>query len=196
MALTPLATSADLDARDVDTTKTVLVDAMLEAATDAIRDAAGSAISRVISTVTLEGDQGKRLHLPAGPVHAVSAVSIDGVAVTDWRLVSGSLWRSHGWAGCEPSLVEVTYDHGYDPVPADIVGLVCDFATAGILNAGEGTHAGLTGDSERIDDYSHWRQFAAGDDATASAMEVPAGTRRMLRQRFDGGVFVTGAGAP
>lgn len=196
MALAPLATSADLTARGVDITNTALADAMLAAATDAIRDAAGSQISRGVSTVTIEGAPGRRLHLPSGPVHDVTAVSVDGSPVTDWRLISGALWRSCGWADREPTLVTVTYDHGFDPVPADIVELVCDFATAGILNAGTGTHAGLTGDSERIDDYSHWRQFAAGDDATASAMEVPAGTRRMLRQRFDGGVFVTGAGAP
>lgn len=195
MALVPLAGAADLTARGVDTTDAALVDAMLAAATDAIRDAAGAAISRTVSTVTLEGVEGRRLHLPSGPVHDVTAVSIDGEPAADWRLVSGALWRAAGWAGREPSLVEVTYDHGHDPVPADIVELVCDFATAGILNAGTGTHAGLTGDSERIDDYSHWRQFAAGDEATASAMEVPAGTRRMLRRRFGGGAFVTGGGS-
>ncbi len=196
MALLPLATPADLATRGVDVTNTDLALEMLAAASDAVRDAAGAPISRVTSTATLEGGRERRLRLPAGPVHEVTAVLLDGEPVTDWRLVSGSLWRASGWARLEPVLVDVTYDHGYDPVPADIVELVCDFATAGILNAGTGSHAGLTGDSERIDDYSHWRQFAAGDEATASAMEVPAGTRAMLRRRFGGGAYVTGAGVP
>lgn len=188
MALADLATSADLSARGVDVTDTDLVAAMLAAASAAVREAAGSAISEQTSTVTLEAPEGRYLALPSLPVTEVDTVEIDGEAVTDWTLVSGSLWRSCGWTQCEPALVEVTFTHGLAEVPADIVNLVCMFAAAGMASASEGSRAGVVG--ERIDDYSV--QYAQGADAVATALEVPERTARMLRARFGGGVYVTG----
>lgn len=188
MALAPLATSADLSVRGVDTSNATLVEAMLEAASDAVRDAAGSPISQHTSTVTVEAGPGRSLRLPAQPVTAVSAVSIDGSAVTDWRLVSGALWRHGGWRrGCDPTLVDVTFTHGYAVVPADVVQLVCDFAIAAMHSSEDGARAGVA--YESIDDYRVG--YGQGADSTASAIEVPARTRAMLRQRFGGAAHVT-----
>lgn len=188
MALPDLATAADLSARGIDTSNSALVAAMLAAASAAIREAAGSAISEQTSTVTLTAPEGPWLRLPAQPVTAVSAVEIDGADVTDWTLANGALWRSCGWRSCEPVLVTVTFTHGLAEVPADIVNLVCMFAAAGMAEASDGSRAGVVG--ERIDDYSV--QYAQGAEASSSALEVPERTARMLRARFGGGTYVTG----
>lgn len=191
MALAPLATVADLSARGIDVSNHALIDALLNAASEAIRDAAGSPISEVTSTVVLDGVQGFRLALPSSPVTSVTAVSVDGEAVTDYTVHGGILRRSAGWGpgcyGTAPDPVEVTYTHGYAEVPADIVNLVCMFVAAGLAEAADGARAGIT--NEKIDDYSVG--YAQGSEAVASAMEIPERTRRMLRARFGGGVYVT-----
>lgn len=189
MALAPLATSADLSVRGVEVSDSALVESKLAAASEAVREAAGSAISSTTSTVAVEAPRGNWLRLPSQPVTAVTSVTVDGEAVTDYRLISGALWRGGGWArSCVPAVVEVTFTHGFDEVPADIVELVCDFAIAGINNADEGARIGLA--YESIDDYRVG--FTQGADAVASVMEVPQRTRAMLRARFGGGSYVTG----
>lgn len=190
MALAPLATEADLSVRGVDTSNATLVEAMLEAASAAVRDAAGSPISEATSAVMVEAPAGQSLALPAQPVTAVASVSIDGEAVTDWRLISGTLWRRGGWRrGCDPALVDVTFTHGYAVVPADIVQLVCDFAIAAMHSSEDGARAGVA--YESIDDYRVG--YGQGADSTASVIEVPSRTRAMLRQRFGGGAHVVGS---
>ena len=196
MALVQLASVGDLADRGVDTSNASLVGAMLGAASEAVREAAGAAISVTTSTVEVEGTQGQRLPLPGGPLRSVSSVKVDGVEVSDFRVVGGALWRRVGWSSyCdEPSIVTVTYQHGFDEVPADVVDLVCQFAAAGIASAAEGYagHAGVASEQEAVDDWSRSRTFVTGGDAQASVMEVPPRTRLMLRSRFGGGTYVTG----
>lgn len=190
MALAPLATSADLLARGVDVTDADLADRMLASASAAVREAAGAPISEVTSTVEVEAPQhGRRLLLPSQPVTAVTSVTIDGEAASDYRVVSGHLWRRTGWATpCgDPATVEVTFTHGWTEVPADIVELVCDLAIAGMSVAPEGAHVGLA--YESIDDYRVG--YLQGAEATASVWELPERTRLMLRRRFGGGAHVT-----
>lgn len=188
MYLDPLATESDLPA-SVDVSDLTLVRQKLAAASDAVRDAAGSPISLATSTVKVGAPSGQWLQLPAQPVRSVSAVSIDGVAVTDWALIDGALYRAAGWS-CLPAVVEITFTSGFDPVPADVIDLVCQFAIAGLLTANDGARTGLA--YESIDDYRVGYQ--QGGEATASAMEVPARTRQMLRSRFGvGGSYVTGS---
>ncbi|MFM9815823.1 hypothetical protein ACKI16_46040, partial [Streptomyces scabiei] len=94
MALDPLATVADLEARGltVDPSETTVVETFLAEASAAVREAAGVPISQTVSTVALEGpDNSQWLTLPGPPILSVSAVEIDGVAVTDWRLRSHQL---------------------------------------------------------------------------------------------------------
>lgn len=192
MALAPLAVAADLSARGIDVTDTALVDAMLAAASEAIRDAAGAPISQTTSTVTIPGRDGAWLDLPGQPVTSVASVDLDGVAVTDHKFIGGRLWRRCGWNTypCEPSAVTVTMTHGFVEVPADIVQLVCDFAIAGMLTKDAGATAGVVSESESIDDYTTSKQYAQGSDSTASVMEVPERTARMLAARFGGGAYV------
>jgi hypothetical protein len=157
MALAPLATVADLEARGVTVlpSETTIVGTYLDVASTIVRDAAGCPISEVISTVTLEGVAATRIFLPGQPVTAVSDVEIDGVAVTDYRLTNGALWRSQGWTGlCEPSAVTLTMTHGLDQVPADIVDMVCRMAAQSLLSLRSGDPAPRQLTSERIGDYA------------------------------------------
>ncbi len=191
MALDLLATAADLSTRGTPTDDAGLVSAMLEAASAAVREAAGSVITRTSSVVTLEAPMGPNLSLPFSPVRGVSDVSIDGEAVTDYTLVSGRLWRASGWLlGCGPSLVTMTVDHGVDVAPADLVDLVCSLAAAGVAAAADGYDPKRGMAYERIDDYQYG--LRQGDDEVVNPMILPERTRLWLRQRFGGGSYVTG----
>lgn len=190
MALAPLAAAADLSALGVDISDVDLTALALTAASDAVRDAAGVPISRATSTFTVQGTRSQWLDLPVMPVASVATVEIDGTTVTDYKLVSGALWRSGYWAGCgEPSLVEVTATHGYTDVPADIVVLVSQVAAAVINAAADGIEAKTGLAYESIDDYRVG--YTQGADAQPYVVELPERTRLALRRRFGGGVAVT-----
>jgi len=187
VALAPLATAADLSARQYDVTNTTRVTAALAAASASVRDAAGCSISQETSTITLWGGDSRTLDLPGGPITDVSSVSSSDIDVTGWRLADGSLWLARGWGACEPVAVTVTYTHGYPTVPEDIVDLVCELAGASMLSDGDPHDHRIV--SEAIDDSrTGW-----SSDGPVSVLELPERTRLLLRQRFGGGVYVTGS---
>lgn len=190
MALTPLATVADLTVRGLAIAPDELevVDCYLDVVSAAVREAAGSPISETTSTITIEGEPEQRLRLPGQPVTAVSAVKLDGRAITDWRLRSGALWRHGGWSpGCEPSEVEITQTHGLPTVPSDIVDLVCRFVASALVayrSAPDGS--GLAAEdirAERIGDYS----VTYGSSGLMTEVELPDYLRNRLAARFGGG---------
>ena len=194
MALDPLATVADLEARGltVEADEETIVGTFLAEASAAVREAAGVPISQTISTIALEGpDDSQWLTLPGPPIVSVSAVEIDGAPVTDWKLRSHRLWRATGWSpGCEPSEVTVTQLHGLAEVPADLVGLVCRIAAAVLVHYraqpdGEGL-AAKDVRAERIGDYS----VTYGDSGRITDIELPEYLREQLAARFGGGVSV------
>lgn len=190
MALDPLATVADLEARGftVEASETSIAGVYLGIASAAVREAAGVPITRVTSTITLEGMRGQWLRLPAPPIVSVASVSIDGDAVTDWRLRSERLWRACGWTGCEPSEVEVTMTHGLLEAPEDIVDLVCRMAASAIVAVREDDGTGLAGTkeitSERLGDWA----VTYGADGRITEMDLPQYWRDRLRARFGGGI--------
>lgn len=191
MVLQPLATEADLSARKVDTSDATLIAALLSSASAAVREAAGCSISEATGTVVLSGGAGRYLRLPGWAISGVESVSVDGVAVTDWRLVDGRLFRRQGWGDpCDPPEVVVTYTQGVATVPEDIVNLVCSLVAAGVAAAEDGfdPHRGIS--SERIDDYQ--RSFTRGDDEVVDPLDLPERTRSWLARRFGGGSYVTG----
>lgn len=196
MALDPLATIADLEARGVtvDPSETDAVTAFLDTASAIVRDAAGSPISQTTATVELEGSRHSRLRLPSTPVTAVSSVELDGSAVSDYRLTGASLWRSCGWqSGCGPSTVSVTYTAGYAAVPADVVDLVCRLVARQLVayrDSGDGTGmADRLRMQERIGDYSVMYANGAADTAF-SDIELPQHLRTRLAARFGPGPAV------
>jgi hypothetical protein len=186
MALPPLATVADLEARGVtiapDEEPTVNV--FLDVASALVRDAAGSPVSETTSTVVLEGEPGPRLKLPGPPVRSVSAVLVDGQAATGWRLASGALFGAAGWRpGPDPSEVEVTYVHGLPEVPSDIVDLVCRLVGQELTAFRSGGGASRAVQSERIGDYQV--TYAATESGTMALTDFQ---RNRLAARFGGGV--------
>jgi hypothetical protein len=79
-------------------------------------------------TILLNGDGGVTLLLPALHVTEIS-VKVDGETVTDYACSyeAGVLRR----AGCWPdglANIEVTYSHGWDPVPGDVQDAVLEQA--------------------------------------------------------------------
>jgi hypothetical protein len=185
MALTPLATIADLTARGVtvDPSETTAVNTYLDVASAIVRDAAGSTISQTTSTVTLEG-RGSRLALPGQPVTAVSAVLVDGVAVTDYKLLSGALTRSCGFE--EETVITVTYTHGLPTVPADVVDMVCRLVGQELMALRNGDTSSRGVKSERIGDYS-----VTYADTETGTMALSDFQRDRLAARFGSGAGVT-----
>jgi hypothetical protein len=191
VALDPLASAADLQARKVDVTDAPRVAAALASASGAVRDAAGGPISQVTSTIKASVPRGAWLDLPVRTVTAVTSITDEnGNPVTGWKLLDGRLWRAAGWGlTCEPTELTVTVTHGLAEVPADIVDLVCDLATASLLSDGDAHDPRVQ--AEAIDDSrTTWQ---SGADATVSVFELPERTRLMLARRFGGGAYVTGS---
>lgn len=175
----PLASISDVLARGIDSDRCSLQD--LADASAAVRDAAGSPITAETCTVTVMGGGGLWLAVPA-PCTAVTAVSVDDVAVTGWKRFPHRLYHEDGW-GDWPSVVQITGTFGLAACPADIVRLVVDLAVL----AHDSDPADLRIRSESIDDY----QVTMTGEAV-SAVEIPERTRAALRQRFSGNAHVTG----
>lgn len=180
-----LASPADLVNRGIGISHPS-VSAFLASASQSVRDAAGVPISRGTWTIQVPGHRERRLVLPIAPVVSVATVEIDGEPVTDWELVAGELWRACGWRdrSWAPSTVDVTVVAGYDPVPADVVDLVCSMVGYALNIAEDGEYASR-GDvvASRVDDYSE-QYSSAAEDRMAGPMELPARTRTWLRSRF------------
>lgn len=186
MALPNLAASADLSDRGVDVSDVDLVATMLAVASSLVREAAGSPILSATVTVSWWVTEWSEFEtVPVRPLRSVASVSLDGVAVTDHKVVHNDLWRREGWYVDEPVEIEATLTAGLPAVPEDIKQLVCDLAILGMDTATTGALDPRVV-AERIDDYSV--TFAESAAAVASAMTIPPATRHALRARFGGGV--------
>ncbi len=117
-----LVTASDL-AKFLQTTfdagQSAAADLYLKAATAVVQ---GSARQRLVQVagdaITLIGTTDSWITLPERPVTAVASVALDGTALvldTDYKRYGARLWRSDGWqeTAYEPSIVAVTYTHGY-----------------------------------------------------------------------------------
>jgi hypothetical protein len=130
-------------------------------------------------TVVLDGVGDQWLALPQRPVTAVTAVTVNDVAqdATSWTLSADRLYRRCGWDrgdtdvyGYGPTLVSVTYDHGYAVIPDDVKGVTLMLASDLISNP-----QGLT--AEDIDDYK-WRRSESATATTPAATLMAAVVRR------------------
>jgi len=116
-----LVTEAELETllgTDVDTDVATL---LLNTASGVVRGTVGQELSAVADdVVSIMGTTSVWLELPQRPVTEVTAVEVDGEALTigtDCKRFGNRLWRSTGWRTCpsEPTAVEVTYSHGWEP---------------------------------------------------------------------------------
>lgn len=114
----------------------------LDLATGAIRDHTRQHLSLVEDDeVTLNGNTSRQLVLPERPVVSVSTVNINGtpIAPVGWQLVRDTIWwgntllnvanatddLGYGW-GTISTPIDVTYTHGFDPIP-DGIRAVCAY---------------------------------------------------------------------
>lgn len=139
----PLATVQDLETR----LGSQVPDAQQAAATLAdlsalVRAYTGQHLTAVTDdAVTLDGEGSAVLLLPEVPVTAVSSVTVDGETLDadgyTWS-VNGVLRRIGGvWAAKHRS-VAVTYSHGYDTVPDDVVAVLMSAAKRRQTGPGDG----------------------------------------------------------
>jgi hypothetical protein len=186
----PLLTVEGLTEFGVDVgTDTALAARLLDAVSAAVRDAAGTPITEIATTVTIPTECSHRIELPSRPVTGVTSVTLDGQPVTGWRLVGSSLWLDRLWRtpNTPPGLLTCEYTSGYSETPPDIEKLVATFVAAGLYEYrdGIGSRRGLS--SVGIDDFRE--TYTRGEDEIIDMTQLPASTRRMLRERFSSDGF-------
>jgi hypothetical protein len=166
----PLATYADLVNRLGCVIDQNRAEALLRDASAAVRRAAGGQIiSRVLNDTALIRPCGTSLWLPQYPVLAVdSIVDSDATAVEfTWELGQDvavfSTAHGHSFERdflFPPSPLTVVYDHGYEPVPDDIIAVVCQ--VAGRAYGTNPQTTGLTQESLGAYSYSIGSAAASG----------------------------------
>lgn len=100
----------------------------LAVASAAVRTKTQQQLSVVAETVTLSATGNQVLALPQFPVSAVSSVTRDGATLAptayQWASPVGIITTLDGSRWLTPQVITVTYTHGWDPLPADIAGVV------------------------------------------------------------------------
>jgi hypothetical protein len=150
VVLPSLATVADLATmlgRTFTATQEAQAQSLLDQASSIVRAYVRLDISQATTTDTFTMRRADPLRhrssgvvtLPQRPVDTVTTVKVDGVATTDWWLEGNELLvRAWSWAqppaAHQPPQVQVTYTHGWDPVPGDIAAIVLQAANRVIVN--------------------------------------------------------------
>ncbi|AYN57415.1 head-tail adaptor [Arthrobacter phage Constance] len=187
MADPVLATVEQLEVRLGHTVDADRATALLEDASAIVRGYTRQYFTRVIDDVaTLPVNRGKVI-LPQQPAEKPTLIArVDGTGVYPaaswwWGGVGIVEFGSPGWLangpsyGRSPRSVIVTYTHGYEDIPGDVVAIVCQMVARVI--EGTDTH-GLR--SESIDDYQY--QLGGGIVSGAVAL-VPAEMHTLDRYR-------------
>lgn len=158
-----LAAAVHADEEDaVLLTDTRYAQRQLEVATDIIRAYTGQTISAGTTTETLYPVRRVAM-LSERPVTAVTTVSVDGAVWPSndwWWTIQGHVWRLGGHWGAP---LEVEYDHGFDPIPGDLVRVCASLAYTLV----EGK-AGVRSESLGSASVTYLRS-ASGDEVAVSA---------------------------
>lgn len=129
-------------------------------------------------TYTRVGTRLTALTLPFLPVTAVSAVRINDVAVTDFTLIDGTLYRANGFGiswSTPPDKLEIDLTHGYAAATDDVKGAVLETA-AQAYDIPVGAVV-----SESIDDFAiRYATTGGGLQLTKSAADLAASYRGAL----------------
>lgn len=147
--LPPLATAEDLGkmlGRTLSGDQLAQATLLLDMASDEVRGyLGGQQVTAGTSTIMVplrrsdpyEDPCRAEVWLPQRPVTNVTAVTVDGDAPVRWWWADDkvflpyTLWRQ---GQHRPPIVEVTYEHGYDPVPGDIRNVVLQSAGRVLVN--------------------------------------------------------------
>jgi hypothetical protein len=173
-----LATVADLEARlgrAFDPAETARAEGLLAGVSARVRSYTGQQFEQATSTDRVRVRNG-RLTLPQRPVTDVSDITdVDGSTVPfTWYAGSTIILGTSGyppihpieaaWYGRLREWVDVTYTHGYDDIPADVLEVVCQM----VLRA-FGTDPSASGiGQESVEGYSY--SFGAAGAAGAVGM--------------------------
>lgn len=184
MALDPLATADDLAGRlgrTLTDDETDRAELLLADASAVVRAYCGQQFSLGESTRRLRARDGV-VRLPQGPVADVTAVTDTDGADVSFTYYAGGTVLVHGIAA---GWVDVTYEHGYEEIPGDVVAVVCQVAGRAF-----GTPADQTAlQSETIGDYS----YQTGPTAAAGTVGMMNAEKAVLAQyRRVGGSARTG----
>lgn len=142
---------------------------LLDDASAAVVSYTGQTFVRAETTATVRVPPSRWLRLGQRPVHSVSAVTdvndneltftFDGL---DRVRIPANL-SDFAWEPWPTSLrtAKVTYDHGYDQIPGDVIAVVCQMAARayGVNPADAGVN------NERIGEYSYGIGAAASSGA-------------------------------
>lgn len=161
----PLASLEDLEAclgRPLAESERGQAERHLAAASDLLRRLTGQILSYVADDLEMhDGWGGTLLQLKQLPIVEISKVEIEGRELMrgSWRLEqeTGNLWRWGGWWACRQG-IGVTYSHGFEELPADVLMVICGMAARGLQQSQPG------GDmrSEQLGPYRYDRGQAAG----------------------------------
>ena len=190
MDLAPFATSSDLAVR-LGVTFTVeeaaQVDELLADACDDLRSLIGQPLNRLTSEVVLHTDTVGKVYLPAVPVISVASVKYEGEEV-EYKLRHDLLTVPCTIGRDEP--IAVTYTHGWEPVPRELVKWACVMAVAvlqGTKTTGAlGLVSGVGRRQESIDDYTVIVDGPTGDGTASTAMSLPDPIIDRLRAAYGG----------
>lgn len=127
--LAPLASIDDLQTKIGGKGDTDKLNLALSLASGRFRGQANNPISLTTETVTLDTQGASRIMLPAAPVHDVTRVQVDGTDTAYEWSASGVL-RFDNPLPDRYRALQVTYTHGYDPIPDDIRDVVLEQAAA------------------------------------------------------------------
>lgn len=168
------ANTDDLEARlgrDLTDSELTRAAALLDDVTAAVVNYTGQTFDVETSTTRLKVKYGV-VRLPQRPVVSVDEVkNVDGADVTyTWDTrdridLPGCGNALNAWEiepyRTAPNYVDVTYEHGYATIPADIVGIVC---TIVLRNLGQDPTEGATV-SETVDGYTYRLNSVTGAGA-------------------------------
>lgn len=135
--LPPLATVLELEKWlqvDPGTAPQDAAQLALDVASGLVRGEARCPFTKRTSTASLPIVDG--VITPAGPVISVESVTVAGTALTSsqWTLDDGVVSLTWDVLRECPRRALVAWEHGYDPVPADVKGIVLDAVARSIVN--------------------------------------------------------------
>lgn len=180
-----------------DATETAQAEAALDDATAYLQAELGQLIEAGTATYTTRWRGDGPIRLPQSPVTAVTTVSLNGTATTNFDYIDQELHLASTWGG-EAHFdgyhrgsyvdVSVTFSYGYAVVPAELKAWTCVLASQ-LMAAGVGGSLGMPAvRSETIDDYS------VTYVTDGSTLSLPTQVLDRLRARYGASAYVTGAG--
>lgn len=147
-----------LDPSSLSDLQKVKIEKLLEDASAKVRRYTRQNFTVGISTVRLRNGFRGLVDLPQKPV--IRIISVDGTSV------GGSL---DSWESCISGAREVTYEHGYEEVPADIVAVVCGMVQR-TMNIHKAAKVGIS--QQSVGPYSiSFASWATGGNLTLSPEE-------------------------